>query len=83
METGMNTLQDVYKIYNFTLPVSSIADLRQCYLQFGMTVADSLLQCVRFMHNFRRRSPNVCLSSFVGNFLTGLRAENLLDFGAF
>jgi len=42
METRINTLQNRNKIFNVTLSVFSVAAM-----QFGMTVVDGFLQCVR------------------------------------
>jgi len=39
----MNTLLRIYTIYSLTY---LCVQLQQCYLQFKMTVADRILQCV-------------------------------------
>jgi len=52
METGMNTLQNRYKIHNFTLTVSSIAAIISAVWD-----DDVFLQCVRLCATFTESRP--------------------------
>jgi len=63
METGMNTLQNRYKIYNFTLLSSIAAMVYAVWDDRGRRLAaERIIEMVA--RNFRRKSSKVCLFSF-------------------
>ena len=74
----MTTLQNSNKIYDFALTVSNC----DYYLQFGVTVADGFLQCIRsnwLCATFAESLPVFIFLVLLGYSLMSLCAENLLD----
>jgi len=77
METAMNTLQRINKIYNNTLTVSP---------HFETTVADRFLECVRsnpLFATFEESHLMFIFLFFYTEFFVSLLLENLLHFHRF
>jgi len=76
METGVITLHESYKIYNFTLSVSSIAEM----VSAVRNDRDRPLPAVRLIElvvrKFHRKSSDVCLFNTVGRNYTVISQLN-------
>jgi len=78
METEIITLHNRHKIYNFILIVSSIAAMLSAVQDDRGRPLPAVRSIELIVHNFRRKSSNVCLF-LLGNSLMCLRADYLLD----